>query len=207
MTVGVDFDNTIVCYDAIFHRIAIEKNLVPPSLAPSKTAVRDWLRQQAREDEWTRLQGEVYGSRMADADIFPGVREFFRKCRSSGVAIRIISHKTRHPFLGKQYDLHAAAYQWLDAQGFFDPAGCALARENIFFELTKPEKIARVAACGCEAFIDDLPEILSDPALPPSLCGILFDPAGILPGWSASPRATSWAEISRLLLPGADAPI
>jgi len=27
--IGVDFDNTIVCYDALFHRVARERGLAP----------------------------------------------------------------------------------------------------------------------------------------------------------------------------------
>ena len=29
MLIGVDFDNTIVCYDGLFHRVAVEQGLIP----------------------------------------------------------------------------------------------------------------------------------------------------------------------------------
>ena len=38
--------------------------------------------------------------------------------------------------------------------------------DHVFFELTKEEKIARVANIGCDYFIDDLPEILLMPGFP-----------------------------------------
>src|SRR5262245_43078397 len=44
MLIGVDFDNTIVSYDALFHRIATERDLIPADLPVNKTAVRDHLR-------------------------------------------------------------------------------------------------------------------------------------------------------------------
>ena len=75
----------------------------------SKNAVRDYLRQINQEDRWTELQGYVYGPGMSQAQLYPGVLEFFDRCRSEGVEVFIISHRTRHPFLGEQYDLHEAA--------------------------------------------------------------------------------------------------
>ena len=64
MTLGIDFDNTIVGYDQLFHRVAVERRLIPANLPPRKNDVRDFLRSQGREDDWTMLQGYVYGPRM-----------------------------------------------------------------------------------------------------------------------------------------------
>ena len=36
MRIGVDFDNTIVCYDTLFHRLAVEEGLIPPDIPPRK---------------------------------------------------------------------------------------------------------------------------------------------------------------------------
>jgi len=73
MRVGVDLDNTIVCYDDVFHRVAVEWGLIPANVAVSKGAVRDYLRRQGREDTWIELQGYVYGNRFREAQPFPGV--------------------------------------------------------------------------------------------------------------------------------------
>ena len=32
MIIGIDFDNTIIKYDELFHKISIEKNLIPKKL-------------------------------------------------------------------------------------------------------------------------------------------------------------------------------
>src|SRR5881392_3621645 len=74
MLVGLDFDNTIVCYDRLFHRLATERGLLPHGVAENKGAVRDYLRSIGREDDWTEMQGVGYGPRISDAEPFPGVK-------------------------------------------------------------------------------------------------------------------------------------
>lgn len=196
--IGVDFDNTIVCYDDIFHRVALEKGLIPTDIEKSKESVRDYLRGVDREDDWTELQGYVYGARMQDVDPYPGVIEFFKTAVESGTIIYIISHKTRHPYRGPKYDLCKAAYEWLELQGFFDKAGIGLDRERVFFNETKEMKLGKIAETGCSHFIDDLPEFLLEENFPEGTERLNFYPAlksdapkvgGLLR------RFTSWDEI------------
>ena len=196
MRIGVDFDNTIVCYDALFHRVAAERGLIPTDLPVNKSAVRDHLRQIGREQDWTEMQGYVYGVRMSEAAPYPGVIDFFHACRRAGIEISIISHKTRHPFLGERHDLHGAARHWLEQQGFFDPSKIGLSGDAVFFELTKQAKLERIAQRGCGHFIDDLPELLAEPAFP-RIDRILFDPNDLYAGETAFFRARSWAEIAK----------
>ena len=141
MRIGVDFDNTIVCYDGLFHRVALEQGLIPAALPADKGSVRDHLRRIGREDAWTEMQGTVYGARMLEAAAFPGVLDFFRRAVRSTFDICIVSHKTRHPYLGPKYDLHEAAAGWLERNGFFDADGIGMRRGRVFFELTLPEKL------------------------------------------------------------------
>ena len=49
LRVGIDFDNTIVCYDEIFHRVALERELIPRDTPKNKESVRDYLRQVGKE--------------------------------------------------------------------------------------------------------------------------------------------------------------
>ena len=200
MIIGIDFDNTIVSYDALFHRVAHEQGLIPPDLPVSKTAVRDHLRAAGREAAWTEMQGTVYGARIAGADPFPGVFDFFLACRRRGVPVRIISHKTRHPYQGESHDLHAAARAWLHARGFVDHAGTGLGDEHVFFELTKAAKLGRIAACGCTHFIDDLPELLAEPGFPANVERILFDPQFHHTTFRHGRRATDWVALQEALL-------
>ena len=87
MRIGFDFDNTIVSYDALFYRVAVEQSLVPTDLPQSKLAVRDYLRKVGNEDAWTEMQGYVYGARMNDAIAYPGAIEFMMLARANGIAM------------------------------------------------------------------------------------------------------------------------
>ena len=195
MLIGVDFDNTIVCYDQVFHRVATELGLIPPEVGVSKGQVRDHLRQHGQEEAWIELQGSVYGAYMRYALPFPGALDFFSRSRGAGLAVHIISHRTRRPFRGPEYDLHHAAQRWLERYGFFDLGRTGLTPARVHFELTKQEKLARIAAEGCTHFIDDLPEFLKEPEFPASVERILFDPNGNYVSESDLYRAASWADI------------
>jgi hypothetical protein len=193
--IGVDFDNTIVSYDGVFHKIAVEQGLIPADTESSKDSVRNHLRAVDREDDWTTLQGHVYGARMDVAQPYPGVREFFKRAVAEGIPISIVSHKTRHPFMGEKHDLHLAARGWLEAQGFFDPAEIGLDESNVFFELTKEAKMARIGALERTVFIDDLPEFLAEAAFPKTVERLLFDPKGENAHVTQFTRIASWAEM------------
>ena len=93
--IGVDLDNTIVCYEGIFNEIGIKYGFIDADIQESKIAVRDHLRSVGREDDWTLLQGLVYGPMMARAKPYPGVSEFFEGCRKSEIKGYIISHRTK----------------------------------------------------------------------------------------------------------------
>ena len=160
-------------------RVALDLGLVPPTAATSKTAVRDHLRSVGQEDRWTELQGIIYGPRMMDADLFPGVADFFARRRVAGTSVAIVSHRTRFPYLGERHDLHAAARDFLARHAFHDQAGIGLPADRVFFEETKEGKLARIADVGCTIFIDDPPELLADPRFPMGVRRILFDPGQI----------------------------
>ena len=193
----MDFDNTIVSYDGVFHKIAVENGLTPVDTESSKDSVRNYLRSIGREDDWTKLQGHVYGARMDAASPYPGVKEFFKRAVAEGVPISIVSHKTRHPFLGKQYDLHAAARHWVGLH-LTDAVGPLVAPERVYFELTKESKVQHIADIGCTVYVDDLPEILLAPGFPAAASQILFDPDNHHQAQTL-PRATHWSEVrSRL---------
>jgi hypothetical protein len=138
------------------------------------------------------MQGYVYGERMVtDARPFPGVSEFFLRCRDEGIPTCIISHKTRHPYRGEKYDLHAAAQSWLERHGFDGER---------FFELTKADKLARIGLAGCTHFIDDLPEFLAEADFPKNVRQILFDPNDRYEVAPPMVKQTSWDGILAAIL-------
>jgi len=201
MVLGVDFDNTIVCYDPLFHQLAVERGLIPRQVPPRKNAVRDFLRQQGREADWTELQGCVYGARMVEAPPFPGVLDFFIRGRRQGLPLFILSHKTRLPAAGPAYDLHQTALAWLTAQGFFDPARGGLSPDRVRFGATRPEKIGLIRAAGCTHFIDDLPETFLEETFPPHVGKILFGQHPSPPILSPVKVMENWSQITAYVFP------
>ncbi len=196
MRIGIDFDNTIVSYDALFHKVALERTLIPPDLAPTKLSVRNHLRQTGKEDIWTELQGYVYGARMNDAAAYPGAIDFLAWARTEDAHLAIVSHKTRHPFLGHRYDLHHAAHGWV-TRFLIDRPLPLIRGEDVYFELTKEEKLARISELDLDFFIDDLPEILLAAGFPALTARILFDPDRIHPADSRLAAFQSWNHIKQ----------
>jgi hypothetical protein len=202
--IGIDFDNTIACYDGVFHRAALERGLIPAVLGSSKNAVRDYLNGLGRNDEFTHLQGYVYGARMDLVQPYPGVAAFMACARKMGHELYIVSHKTRHPLSGPAYDMHEAARSFLASQRLV--ADEAVPQTNVFFEATKIDKVARAAALRVEVFIDDLPEILAMDGFPSSMRAILFDPDNAFAEPSTSnakrkvDRCRDWPAIETLVL-------
>jgi len=191
--IGIDFDNTIICYDKVFNLAGWEKGLIPKELPYGKNVVRDYLRKINKEEEWIKLQGYVYGTKLFEAYTFEGIKEFLLYCKEVSIDYCIVSHKTLNPYRGYPYDLHKAAYQWLERGNF----NC-----DIFFELTKEEKIQRILKQKCTHFIDDLPEFLMLPGFSEKMVKILFDP---LKQYSANKIdkslkiVQSWREICTML--------
>ncbi len=167
--IGIDFDNTIVSYDSVFYNVAIEQNLVPASIVQTKDAVKNYLHEHNQQDNWTALQGFVYGTQMRKALVFPYFKYFLEIVAKFDYEIFIISHKTKYPYQGPQYDLHKAALDWLDFNGLFN-------KSRVFFESSIAKKIARIKLQKCSYFIDDLPEVLNRDDFPIGVNKILFAP-------------------------------
>ena len=196
--IGIDFDNTIICYDKVFAAAARQRGLVPEGWMGLKTEVRDFLRSRAGgELAWQGLQGYVYGKGIGGAEIYPGVREFLASCRKAGASVFIVSHKTR---FGHQdpdrVDLREAARGWLKGEGLIDAADAALAADNVYFEDTLAAKVERLASLELDIFIDDLVDVFEQPHFPKATRSILFTQSRPPHPAHCEPIAT-WADISR----------
>ena len=201
MIIGLDFDNTIVSYDSLFHKVALEQAVIPETTLVNKIAVRNHLRNVNKESIWTVMQGYVYGERMQEAQPYEGVIEFIILAKQLGHTLFIVSHKTKYPFLGPKYDLHLSAIKWIE--NYLSNAGQPLfSRNEYFFEITKEEKVQRIKSSGCDMYIDDLPEILLHKHFPPNCKKILFDPEKhyIDENFEGLTIANSWPQIYDLLL-------
>ena len=176
MHIGLDFDNTLICYDELFKLVALEKRLIPQEIQANKNVIRNFLKKIDREDDWTRLQGEVYGNYILRALPYPGMKNSLEFLANLNIPLTIVSHKTKRPFLGEPWDLHAAARTWLDKNEMHSRLGPNISREQTFFEFTKQAKCSCILAEGCTHYIDDLPEILE--MLPDTVIKIHFAPDG-----------------------------
>ncbi len=198
MRIGIDFDNTIVSYDYVFHKVAVEKKLIDKNVKVSKISVRNKLREQGMEEQWIEMQGYVYGKRMDEATVFNGFFDFIQKAKGNGADLFVISHKTRYPYVGEKYDLHQAARSWL-AKHFKNESGPLISPQNISFHETKKEKIDQISDLNCDVFVDDLPEIFMADNFPDDTRKILFDPDKHH-GDNNFERAYNWEDVSKFLL-------
>ncbi len=178
--IGVDFDNTIINYDALMRVVAIGRGLVASAAPADKRAIRDLIRARPDGDiEWQRVQGEVYGPRIGEAVPMDGVGAFLRRCAGAGVTVHIVSHKTeRAGYDPTNTNLRQAALQWLEDRSAFSPGGFALRPEAIRFAATRQEKIGHIRSLRCRVFIDDLREVFAEADFPDDVVRILYDPSG-----------------------------
>ena len=138
---GIDFDNTLVNYDQLFYEIALDLNLINPSVLPTKKAVRDSIVKEGLENSFTRLQAEIYGKHITRSLPDDLLISSLKRVKSAGIDICIVSHKTMFPYLGPKYNLHDSALNWLKINKFFSHDGLEMSIKDVFFEPTKQSKI------------------------------------------------------------------
>ena len=206
MRIGIDFDNTLIDYDAVFVAAARERGLIGDDFAGSKREVRDRIRLLPDgEIAWQRLQGHVYGAGIAAATMFAGVDGFLRDCRDRGIEVFVVSHKTRFGHYDSTgINLRAAAVGWMARHRFFAPDGYGIPVHRVFFESTRAAKLRCIEAIGCSHFIDDLEEVFADPGFPTATRPILFAAAGRLPRGTV---CASWRQIAAAVFAESLAPL
>jgi len=133
---------------------------------------------------------------MAYAEPFEQALETMQALRDMGHSLCIVSHRSLRPYAGPVYDLHAAARAWVDE--WLANSGL-IANEMAHFHETRGEKIAAIRDLGCDAFLDDLPEVLEDERFPSACWAILFDPE-CFHAQSKAQRAKHWGELPALLI-------
>jgi hypothetical protein len=199
MKIGLDLDNTVICYDQAFLRVGQEEGLLPASFQGNKVAVKNALLAERPDGYlWEALQGMVYGRRIDAATLFEGVGDFLDLCRQRDASVAIVSHKTERAHHDPHLtDLRLAALRWMEARQFFDLPGLGLERGNVFFEGSRDDKVRRIRALGCQLFIDDLTEVLAHGDMPQGCRKILFgrDPH------CAFEQYPSWREVRDAIFP------
>jgi hypothetical protein len=195
---GFDFDNTIVCYDNAIAVLADELFDLPPEASRTKLGLRDYLRAEGREPEWTAFQGELYGPGMIHAQPFEGAIETMHQLVADGHQLVIVSHRSRRPYGGEPHDLHAAARGWV-AERLQSTRLFAEDNNSVNFLETRKQKIACIAEMSCKVFLDDLPEVLEDTEFPSGTTGILFQPEFKVNLDKNQPQICSWNQLPKLI--------
>jgi hypothetical protein len=194
--VGIDFDITIASYDEPMHQWAMERGLISPSVPKNKKLIRDSIRDlEDGEARWRALQVFCYGPGMQCARPMAGVKDFLTVCKTAGVPVWIVSHKTEHANFGDpSVKLREAALRWLEAEGFLDSPGFGIGSGRVFFEDTRQAKIERIRILGLSHFIDDLEETFLEPSFPHAVAKILFsaEPTTNWKGWRS---LGNWSDI------------
>lgn len=203
MHIGIDLDNTLVCYDRVIHRIARERGLIDEKTRVSKAVIRDIIQQLPDGDQkWMKIQADIYGPLIVEAEIYEGALDFIKTCFKNSVKISIISHKTQYAIADPHgIDLREAAINWLQEMGFFLQSGLRFQRQNIHFTDSREEKIQLIDSLGCHLFIDDLYELLSDTKFPSNVVSILFDPSSEQ-NFGSQIICRSWSEIHKVVIDG-----
>lgn len=197
--IGLDLDNTIITYDAAFAKVGVDIGLLAAghALRTKEDVKASLITPERGEQDWMRLQGQVYGRYIDSAALNEGVAAFIREMRGRGARISIISHKTRFGHFDDEVNLWDAARGWLDRQGFFSAEGFGLDVADLHFLETRDEKVSMIDRAGCDAFVDDLPEVLHHPAFPKNVVGLWF--AGDRPAADGAGLAPyrNWIDIGR----------
>ena len=200
MKIGIDLDNTLICYDEVFKQYGEELGMLPQCIKPNRSEIRAYIRNQiGGEKEWQKLQGQVYGRGLLNAKLFPGVHRFLWRCRQRGITVEIISHKTDYGhFDASHTSLPQAAIAFLIKTGIYTGDSSSLIKEVSFFP-TREEKIRAIAGKNFAWFIDDLPKIYDSPKFPRITNKLGFDPH-LDNTFTDVVVATSWLEIDHYIL-------
>ena len=195
--IGIDFDNTIVCYDNLLYRLACHEGIIPLECPRNKHIIRGMIRKLPNgEISWQRLQAKAYGLHISSASPFTGALDFIRACHCKRIPVYVVSHKTRYAAHDtSRTDLRQAATEWLQQHSFLESAQTGLSLQQTFFEPSRREKIKRIADLRCSHFIDDLWETFQEETFPPEVQKFLFSPTQQnFPGFQGT-VVTSWQAI------------
>tara|TARA_Y100000816_G_scaffold182944_1_gene132506 strand:- start:11172 stop:11774 length:603 start_codon:yes stop_codon:yes gene_type:complete len=174
MIIGFDFDNTIIDYSNLF-KILINKKIKKKISNFDKDSLKNFLIKNKKENEWTVIQGEVYGKYIMSAKLHKGFIKLLQYLLRKNIKIFIVSHKTKYPYLGKKFNLRKAASKWIKKNIINKNKNLNFSMKNVYFENSLEKKINRIINLKCDIFIDDLPQILN--LLPKNVVKFLFNPS------------------------------
>ena len=197
MIIGLDFDNTIVCYDNAFKVMASSHLDLPDHISRNKASIKDYLIKTNRSEEWTLFQGLLYSEGLQYAQAFTGAVDVLQELVDMGCTLIVISHKTKNPIAGPAFDLHKAAKNWIAK--FLCSKGLLTGENDIILCPTKELKLREIKLRKCDIFLDDLDEILSHPQFPAATQGVLYNP-GMRESSRQFPAVSSWNDFKNFII-------
>lgn len=193
MLIGLDLDNTIICYDEALKILVEEKLDLPNGIGKTKREIKQYLVGNGREAEWTELQGQLYGPYLKYARPYTGATDCLERLRDKGHTFCIISHKTIYPIKGERFKLRDYARVWIEEH--LSKRMCFSEPDSVVFCDTLEEKICKITSKGCKVFVDDLCKVVS--ALEGSVETYLFSPNKDV-HWEGK-QISSWYELGERL--------
>lgn len=173
--IGIDLDNTIICYDESFYKVGVQQGLIPEQVGSTKLEVKTYLTGlEGGQHQWETLQGMVYGKQINQASLFRGILKFIDAiCAETQTQISIVSHKTIFAHHDPdQTNLRDAALYFLRTAKVIAPD--RLTVDQVHFCDTLDEKVRTIAHLDCKIFIDDLAKVFEHPEFPGGCKAILF---------------------------------
>lgn len=173
--IGIDLDNTIICYDQSFLKVAKDYNLIKESVDFSKPMLKEYLINSTNgQYNWEKLQGLVYGKEINQAKLFEGFVEFIDQInRLKHMKVTIISHKTVTAHHDPELTpLREMALSFLEKNNVLSTERIDI--KQVHFCSSLDEKIERIRYFNCDVFIDDLIDVFNHKNFPKSCLAILF---------------------------------
>ena len=179
MRLGIDLDNTLICYDGVFLECSKYLGFTPETFKGGKREIKNYLHQRVDgEKHWQKLQGQVYGRWINNATLYSGAYRFLWRCKARGFSVEIISHKSEYGHFDNEYiPLRDVAIDFLTQAGIYSSNDQSMI-DNIQFCSNQEEKILCISEKNFDWFVDDLPEIFKSKQFPIDTKRIIFDPTG-----------------------------
>lgn len=200
--IGVDFDNTIACYDVVFLKATQDMGYFLDHSDLTKSQVKQKVLELNKGDLiWQKIQGQVYGKYMHQATVYSGFIEFLWLSKLRGDEVCIVSHKSEYGhFDESKTNLRQAATAWIRANLISATFDQAFNEANkIYFEPTREAKVNRISEIECDIFIDDLQEVFDEDAFPVRTEKILFSSDLTIDSLLLPKQFDSWRKIKKYL--------
>ena len=199
MRVGIDIDNTLICYDKA-SSLAKKTGFDVPSSA-SKQETKAWFH---KHGYMKNLQ--FFKVRFMENSSF--WRTYLRRCAHfiadairQGHQLYLVSHKTKYPIKGHQVDLHEAAINFLSEQNIVcNQKPNTVPLNHVYFAQTLESKVQKIADLNLDFFIDDLLVVLTHEKFPETSRPIWFSSEKTCNNNPQIQRCESWVSIYNEIL-------